>query len=255
MISLSCKSNESNTANKLKESVLKYTSEELKNENHLIPLLDKRRWNLLLELEKNEKDYSEFKSLYIKLKESNKYTEHEDYVQLGDVILILKDGSIWIDCKIHFPEHEIIEVILSNSFERIHETLLTTAARPAHLEALMHYAGYKHGTQFNIFISDGFEKYPIEEYLEIDGYNPDKMLWKFNGGNFIEDKYGPDFTGDLILSFYSQECVLISADSQIEKGITELKAAKSRPSKQGQLVRLIIEHNDKKNHNINKSKR
>ena len=227
-------------------------SEALLKSFPLFPVVEKKLWSDLLESEKDSSLEARKRSEEIAdaLRELHPFYSDEKTVSLGAVSYHKDTGVIEIPAKVSFPKLEKgqdsteIELILSHSTGRDHETLFVTDARPLHLEMLLHLTGYKKQPQsrFRAFVSiPNHELIPIDSLLRDESGNKlsNELTWLFSGSEFT-DVYSPDQTGDLIICWQCHDSVLSVGDSAISEGTQIIIAQRHPELEQGLPVRIVL---------------
>lgn len=237
------------------EKSIKLTSSDMQKHNPLLPKLEPELWEKLLLAEKKlksskdtEKAKSEFLQTAAELTRLHKIERNENEIKLGGIAWNRKDNTISIPAKLKYPNPGMpLEVLLCQRKGRAHETLFLTETRPLHLELLLHMAGFKVGSTFQLLVKSSGYSRAVEDFLTWKGKGTSPVLWKFTGSEFAE-QYIPDNAGEQIIIWSRNEAVL-DIDS---KDFSSLKVplytenVKSFPKDTKVDLVLVVKHHIKK---------
>ena len=237
-------------------------SDQLIHDFPLLPLIEKRLWQTLLDQEKQAADSSatdedrqqaeqQIQRLSEQLQSLHPFSQNKNTITLGQISYHRESGRIEFMARVNNLEtqrkgdQEGIEVIVCTPNGRTHESLFVSDVRPLHLEILLHLAGYsklENASQFQILIS-----IPTHDLIRVDellvaqhgSTLPPSMLWEFSGSSF-KNLYQPDLTGDLIISWHAHDSALISHDPKIASHETRLLATPHPALKPDMVVKIIL---------------
>lgn len=228
----------------------------------LLPLIEKRAWAELLELEKSARTHplesgdgraagERIRQLAGKLRRRHPFRADEKTIRLGGVTYQKPERRIEISAVVSYPDTRDqrhpgeLELVLCSSAGRAHETLFVTSARPLHLELLLHLAGFSKNDPASLFrvhvVPPGGAPVAVESLIErVDGAPlPERLRWQFTGSGY-DDLYSPDQTGDLLILWRAHDSVLSVDDEKIASGETKLKAKKNKRLPQGAQVTVVL---------------
>lgn len=237
-------------------------SKELVENFPLLPHIEARKWQQLLEAEAAIDDpglsaelraqaIDEIERVSAALRRSHPFSADAECAVLGSITYRKASRRFEIPARVSYPvEGDTrhpgeLEVVLCSNIGRIHETLFVTAARPLHLELLMHLNGYRKSSpqsKFRVTIrSEEGTIIPVEELIAAKENDPlpNPMIWSFAGSDF-SDLYAPDQTGDFLICWHAHDSVLQIDDRGIASGETKLLAAPHDSLKQGSEVTVIL---------------
>lgn len=194
---------------------LKLTSKHMQAHNPLLPKLEPVLWKKLLEAEKNlkvtdkaESSKNDFLKIAAQLTKLHKLEKTENGISLGGITWNRVDNTVSIPAKVRYSNPSMpLETLLCQTKGRVHETLFLTATRPLHLEVLLHMAGFRVGTKFQMTVKSSKESIALESFLRWKNKGSDLVLWKFTGSEFAE-QYIPDNSGEQIIIWSRNEAVL-----------------------------------------------
>ncbi|MFD2160583.1 hypothetical protein ACFSW8_16885 [Rubritalea tangerina] len=239
-----------------------HTSEALAAAFPLFPLVEKQRWGKLLDLEGEWGEASEearvrlaeeINALGDELAVRYPFSADSEGMRLGGIRYTRETGEIEIPAAVHYPKQDQegkeyeLEVVLCNERGRVHETLLLTDVRPLHLELMLHLIGHKKkATQYRLSIRLPDEpSIPLVRLLSSTSGEalPEPLAFTFSGSAFGES-YGPDTTGDLIITWHVHDAVLQARDEGIAQARTRLLVKRDPRLEEGMAVRLVLEPTD-----------
>ena len=194
---------------------LKLTSVHIREHNPLLPKLEPLLWQELVSAEKRikassdrEKAHAQFLEIAAQLTKIHKLERKENEIKLGGITWNKKDNTISIPAKLKYPNPGMpLEVLLCQKKGRVHEALFLTQTRPLHLELLLHMAGFKVGSTFQLLVKSSDESRGVEDFITWKGKGANPLLWKFTGSEFAE-QYIPDNAGEQIIIWSRNEAVL-----------------------------------------------
>lgn len=158
------------------------------------------------------------------------------------------------------------EVIIANPHGRVHETVFVTDARPFHFHTLLLMVGFKNGQVegprtpkgatigdiLDVFVEyktmKGEQKQcPIEEMLFDSKHQKPipSVGWYFNGPEIKNNRYSPDFCGELIVDMMGEN-VLITTEKLLWHSKLEVVWKPKFDIDKREQVRIIVRARKKK---------
>ena len=154
-------------------------------------------------------------------------------LDLGGIVFNKSSARFSVPATVHYPDAGDsrhpgeLELLLCTESGRAHETLFVTAARPLHLELLLHLTGHAKGPQgrrfrIEVLTMEG-ERIPVESLIRVQGTESVKfpLLWEFSGSDF-NDTYSPDLSGDFAIFWHAHDTVLRVDHEGIASSVVKL---------------------------------
>lgn len=222
----------------------------------LLPVIEPRLWTKLTAAEKalesgNASASGEIERISTKLNERHPFRMGEEFIELGDVRYHKESGRFSLPAVMCYPREGDarhpgeLELLLCTETGRTHETLLTSTARPLHLELLMHLVGKPRGpkgSKFRAEIRSSAGGTVSVEQLVADQNGepwPQPLIFEFSGSEFGE-LYSPDLTGDFAIFWHAHDSVLRITDQGIANGETKLRPVKHPKLPNGDAVTVEL---------------
>ena len=218
------------SSEQVEQRALKLSSESMKKHNPLLPSLEKKLWNKMIDAEKkalsgDPEGRRDFISLAKEITDRHPFEEDKQRAVLGGVVWDKVGNFLELDAVVKFPHNDdYVELVLCNKYGRKHETLFLTEVRPLHLEIMMHFSSCRNEgepTKFNIFIAlPGDKEIALESFIKSENGKgiSETINFYFSGSPYSDDTYEPDVNGDHILFWQRHDAVLQCSDQEIKSG-------------------------------------
>jgi hypothetical protein len=226
----------------------------------LLPVVEKSLWSQLLAAEEKlisspatDRDAvkKEIAQLTEKMRSRHPFQVEGDRLELGGIVCNRAQGRFSVPARVEYPDPGDgrhpgeVELLLCTMGGRLHETLFVTAARPLHLELLLHLSGHTKGEKgshfrIDILTAEG-TRIPVDSLIRAsdDEPLPSPLSWKFSGSDF-NDLYPPDLSGDFAIFWHAHDAVLRIKHDGIASGAVKLEPVPHPGLKNGDPVTLEL---------------